>query len=326
MIRKESILITGAGGEVGSELIKNLSNKENSNIVTLDLHPISSHVSNMIGNQITGNILDKNLLDQINLEFEIKEIYHLAAILSTRAELSPDIAHDVNVNGTVNFLELALKQTRSQDNSIKFFFPSSIAVYGVENNSGNNVYKENEHLNPITIYGANKLYAEKLGLYYSKHYNQLSENNDFIDFRSLRFPGLISSQTIPSGGTSDFIPEMWHNIKNYNTYECFVDKNSRLPFLAMPDAIKAIIDLMGCNDSNIKSRIYNVKSFNPSASEFFHLIKQNHLQSTISYNINHVRQKIVDSWPCDIDDTLAKKEWGWEANYSLEKTINEYLT
>ena len=258
MIRKSSILITGAGGEVGSQLIKILSNNENINIVTLDLHPLESNVSNMVSNQITGNILDGNLLDQINLEFEIKEIYHLAAILSTRAEISPDIAHDVNINGTINFLELGLKQSRSQGKSVKFFFPSSIAVYGVEEKS-NHLCKEYESLNPITIYGANKLYAEKLGLYYSQYYSQLSNNKDFIDFRSLRFPGLISSQTIPSGGTSDFIPEMWHNIKNHNFYECFVKENTRLPFLSMPDAINAIQQLMDRDSADIQSRIYNVK-------------------------------------------------------------------
>jgi len=322
MIRKKSILISGAGGEVGSELIKTLANRENINIITLDTHPITSQISNKISDQITGNILDKNLLDQINLEYEIKEIYHLAAILSTRAELSPDIAHDVNVNGTINFLELALKQSRSQAKRIKFFFPSSIAVYGVNNNK---VCTENEYLNPITIYGANKLYIEKLGLYYSEHYNQLSNNKDLIDFRSLRFPGLISSKTIPSGGTSDFIPEMWHHIKNHKHYDCFVDENSRLPFLAMPDAINAIIDLMNSGHSDIKSRIYNVKSFNPSASEFYNLISQIFPESKISYTINHVRQKIVNSWPNDIDDQLAQEEWNWSAKYNLNETVNNYL-
>ena len=324
MIRKSSILITGAGGEVGYELIKLLSNSDNINIVTLDLHPLQPEVAKMVSNQITGNILDKNLLDQINLEFEIKEIYHLAAILSTRAELSPYIAHDVNINGTINLLELALQQSKSQDKSVRFFFPSSIAVYGVENY--NHRYKENESLNPITIYGANKLYAEKLGQYYSKHYNQLSQNKTFIDFRSLRFPGLISNNTIPSGGTSDFIPEMWHQIKNNNLYDCFVDENSRLPFLAMPDAINAIQKLMKQKNTDILSKVYNVTSFNPSCGEFFCLIKEKNLNAKISYKINEIRQKIVDSWPRDIDDTLARKEWNWMPVYNLEKTINEYLT
>ena len=118
MIRKSSILITGAGGEVGSELIKVLSKKENINIVTLDLHPLESNVSKYVSDKITGNILDHNLIEQINLEFEIKEIYHLAAILSTRAEISPKIAHDVNVNGTINMLELALKQSKSQNKKL----------------------------------------------------------------------------------------------------------------------------------------------------------------------------------------------------------------
>ena len=241
MIRKSSILITGAGGEVGSELIKILSHRENVNLVTLDLHPINNENTSLVSDQIVGNILDTNLIDQINLEYEIKEIYHLAAILSTRAELSPKIAHDVNINGTINLLELAMHQSRSQGSSIKFFFPSSIAVYGAENKD--HIYSEKESLNPITIYGCNKLYAEKLGLYYSSHYNQLSNNNHFIDFRSIRFPGLISSTTIPSGGTSDFLPEMWHSLKKNKTFKCFVNKNTRIPFLAMPDAIGAIIKL-----------------------------------------------------------------------------------
>ena len=323
MIRKSSILITGAGGEVGSELIKVLFNKENINIVTLDLHPLKSDVSNLVSDKITGNILDTRLLEQINLEFEIQEVYHLAAVLSTRAELAPQIAHDVNINGTVNMLELALKQSRSQNRKIKFFFPSSIAVYGATKKDY--AYTENDELNPITIYGANKLYVEKLGIYYSQYYDQLSDNTAFVDFRSLRFPGLISSKTVPSGGTSDFIPEMWHSIKVNNCYECFVNKESRLPFLAMPDAIQAMNKLMKTDTNKIKSRIYNVTSFNPSADEFFKLTKKYYPNSELSYNINITRQKIIDSWPCNIDDTLAKNEWGWSPEYDLNKTIDEYL-
>ena len=323
MIRKSSILITGAGGEVGSELIHTLSQNENVNIVTLDLHPLESEAADKVADKITGNILDINLLDQINLEFEIKEIYHLAAILSTRAELSPRIAHDVNVNGTINMLEQALKQSKSQNKKIKFFFPSSIAVYGV--NDKQQICSESDYLNPMTVYGANKLYAEKLGIYYSQYYDQLSDNKYFIDFRSLRFPGLISASTIPSGGTSDFIPEMWHSIKNENSYECFVNEKSRLPFLAMPDAIKAINQMMSSKSEKIQSRIYNVTSFNPSASDFFQLMIELYPTAKISYHINEVRQKIVDSWPSNIDDSLAKDEWGWAPDYNLKKTINEYL-
>ena len=323
MIHKSSILITGAGGELGSQLIRTLSQNESINLVTLDLLPLESTVSHMVSDKITGNILDLKLLDQINLEFQIKQIYHLAAILSTRAELSPGIAHDVNVNGTINLLELALKQSKSQNKKIKFFFPSSIAVYGVDGKEQS--CKENDSLDPITVYGSNKLYVEKLGINYSTHNDQLSNNKYFIDFRSLRFPGLISSNTVPSGGTSDFIPEMWHNIKNYNMYECFVHENSRLPFLAMPDAIKAINQLMAMSSEQIQSRIYNVTSFNPSAGEFFKLIKEFYPTAKVFYNVNDVRQKIVDSWPSNVDDSLAKKEWGWSADYNLYRTINEYL-
>ena len=324
MIRKSSILITGAGGEVGSELIKILSHHQDVNLVTLDLHPISNKNSHLISDQITGNILDINLINQINLEFEIKEIYHLAAVLSTRAELSPKIAHDVNINGTINLLELAMAQTKTQNNSVKFFFPSSIAVYGA--NSYKSAILEKECLNPITIYGCNKLYAEKLGLYYSKYYNQLSGNHNLIDFRSIRLPGLISSKTIPSGGgTSDFIPEMWHSLKKNNTYECFVESNARIPFLAMPDAIKAINQLMSISKNQIKSRIYNITSFNPSPAEFFKAIKLYFKDSTLSYNVNSARQNIISSWPSDVNDSLAKNEWDWKPSYNLNDTIDKYL-
>ena len=322
MIRKSSILITGAGGEVGSQLIDKLVINENVNIVTLDLHPLESHISNKVSDKITGNILDRSLIDQINLEFEIKEIYHLAAILSTRAEIAPTSAHDVNVNGTLNMLELAIKQSKSQNKKVKFFFPSSIAVYG-----GKNIQScsETECLNPTTIYGANKLYAERLGVYYSTHYEQFSDNHHFIDFRSLRFPGLISATTIPSGGTSDFIPEMWHSIRNDQKYECFVNANSRLPFMAMPDAIKSIIGIMSSESENIKSRIYNVTSFNPSAGEFFELIKDVYPEANIEYSINEVRQRIVDSWPDNIDDSLACSEWNWRPDLNLQDTLIKYL-
>ena len=323
MIRKPSILITGAGGELGSQLIKILSHRQDTNLVTLDLHPISNENAGLINDQVTGNILDDNLINQINLEFEIKEIYHLAAILSTRAELSPKIAHDVNINGTMNLLELAMTQTKTQHRPVKFFFPSSIAVYG------SNHYKhsvlETECLNPITIYGCNKLYAEKLGLYYSKHYNQLSNNTNLIDFRSIRFPGLLSAKTIPSAGTSDFIPEMWHSINNNNQYECFVNSKTKIPFLAMPDAVNAIEKLMSIEEEKIKSRIYNITAFNPSVEEFFNNIKSYFNNPRLTYNVNSIRQNIVDSWPNDVDDSLARNEWGWISNYNLQKTINQYL-
>ena len=314
------IFITGSNGEMGQCLIESFNKEGFDNIVALDLEKKKNGLN---ANFIKGSILDRELLNDINEKYEISEIYHLAAILSTKAEKNPLLANDVNINGSKNIFKLGEQQAIKQHKDIPFFFPSSIAVYGVENQK-NKIYQENESQNPITIYGANKLYAEKLGLYYSQHYNQLSNNQNFIDFRSLRFPGLISASTIPSGGTSDFIPEMWHEIKKQNYYECFVNEESRLPFLAMPDAISAIEKLMQY-EQELPSRIYNVTSFNPSAKEFFNFIKNKNKNAKISYNVNPIRQKIVDSWPSDINDNLAKKEWGWAPHYDLEKTMNEYL-
>ncbi len=323
MIRKSSILITGAGGEVGSQLIKKFSEIENINIITIDLHPINNDIKKLVNTHIIGNVLDNKLIDQINFEYEIKEIYHLAAVLSTRAELSPKTAHDVNVNGSINFLELAIAQSRSQNKSVKFFFPSSIAVYGVTDD--NIKCQEDQCLKPITIYGSNKLYIEKLGYYYSKYYQQISSEGPMIDFRSLRFPGLISPNTIPSGGTSDFIPEMWHSIAKNNYYDCFVKASSRIPFIAMSDAIDGINSVMRMDIENMKNRIYNVSSFNPSAEEFFEIIKTYNKDAKISYNVNKIRQRIVNSWPDNIDDSSAKLEWGWNPQYNLDNIINDYL-
>ena len=212
-MRKPVILITGANGEMGHGLIHRLSKTTKTDILALDLEPLSKNIKDNILDGIQGDILDMNLLDMLNTEYEISAIYHLAALLSTRAEFSPLIAHEVNVNGTLNLLKLAMEQAQSQGKKVKFFFPSSIAVYGinsVEEKDRAGSITETEYLSPQTKYGCNKLYCEQLGTYFSNHYQQLSANYSpgLLDFRSLRFPGLISAITMPTGGTSDFIPEM----------------------------------------------------------------------------------------------------------------------
>ena len=329
-MREKIILITGSNGEIGQELIKTLSKTSNMKIVALDLHPSVDEISNLLHENIIGDILDKNLLEQIGNSYEIQEIYHLAALLSTKAELVPHIAHEVNVTGTLNMLTLAVAQAKSQGNVIKFFFPSSIAIYGLENedikrNAG--PISELEYCNPITMYGCNKLYCEKLGIYYSTHYHQLSGNyqNHLIDFRSIRFSGLISHTTEPQGGTSDYIPQMLHAAARSEVYECFVDKNTRMPFMTMSDAINSVIQLMNAKNSDIISRIYHLSTFSPTAEEFANLLKTYFPNFELEYVINHKRQQMVNSWPIDLNCDKAKNEWNWMPTYNLKTAFSEYL-
>ena len=311
---KKVILITGSSGEIGKNLINHFNQVDSTSIISLDLNPIDN--PKKVEKHIIGSILDKKLIDSINQEFKIDEIYHLAAMLSTKAEQNPIMANEVNVNGTLNLIDLCMKQIASKNSKIKFFFPSSIAVYGLNTNLSEPI-KELDYLNPKTIYGMNKLNCEKLGDYFS--------SNTLFDFRAIRFPGLISVNTMPTGGTSDYLPEMLHSAAQKKAYECFVNSNSQLPFMVMPDAIQAIIKLMEIEKNNLTQSTYNISSFNPTAKEFFNIIKTYYNDFNISYKVNINRQKMVDSWPSSVDTSKALDDWGWSPEYNIEKAFNNYF-
>tara|TARA_B100002052_G_C15839139_1_gene579302 strand:+ start:19 stop:1020 length:1002 start_codon:yes stop_codon:yes gene_type:complete len=321
---KKVILITGSSGEIGKNLIDYFSQMDSNYILSLDLNPIDN--PKKVHKHIIGSILDKKLMDDVFKEYTIDTVYHLAAMLSTKAEQNPLTANEVNVNGTLNLIDLCMKQIHRKKSEIKFFFPSSIAVYGL-NKKENHPIKETEKLNPKTIYGINKLYCEKLGNYFSQN-NYLSNDdshNHFFDFRAIRFPGLISVNTMPTGGTSDYLPEMLHSAAQKNNYECFVDANSQLPFMVMPDAIEAIIKLMNCKKKNLTQSTYNISSFNPTVDEFYFEIKKYYNKFKISYNVNKDRQKMVSSWPSDVDRSKSFSDWLWSPKYNLEKSFSDYF-
>ena len=329
-MRKPATLITGANGEMGHGLITTLHEKNYRNIVAMDLNQPDASITSYCSEEIIGNILDVDLIDQLNGEYEFDTIYHLAALLSTRAEFSPRSAHDVNVGGTMNLLNLALEQGRSQGKQIKFFFPSSIAVYGLKNLEEKELagaIKENSYHNPSTMYGCNKLYCEHLGSYYSNHYQRLGAEkyHSYIDFRSIRFPGIISSKTIPTAGTSDYIPEMLHAAARGKPYSCFVREGTQIPFMTMPDAIGAIIQIMSSPRRNLSQSVYNIRSFAPTAEEFRVKLLEFFPEAEIEYEVNEKRQKMVDGWPMDTDDSTAKKEWDWHPYHDLDKGLGEYL-
>ena len=325
MSRKQIILITGANGEIGKNLIDYLSNVGSNNIVTLDLQPLEE--TSKINKHITGSILDQQIIDDINAEYEITAIYHLAAMLSTKSEYSPFNANQVNVNGTLNLIDLAIKQGVMSNSPIQFFFPSSIAVYGMDTHNPNPI-KEEEYLFPKTIYGMNKLYCEQLGVYFSNNYHRLTKDYSpgLLDFRSIRFPGLISITTHPTGGTSDYIPEMLHSAASRNQeYNCFVNKDTRLPFMIMPDAIDAIYKLMNVQKSYLKNQIYNISAFSPSVEEFHNKILNYFPNFSITYDVNDERQKMVDGWPSDVCCKRALYDWDWKPKYNLDNAFSEYF-
>jgi len=311
-MNKKVILITGSNGEIGKSLIDKLS--KNNTIIALDVN----HNSKSNIETIKGSILDNNILNKINNKYKLSEIYHLAAILSTKAQKNPSLSNEVNYNGTINLLELARLQAKRYNHSIKFFFPSSIAIYNMLNSDLNNNINEKDNIhNPITEYGQAKLKCEKIGIekYLIKD----------VDFRCIRFPGIISAISRPTGGTSDYAPEMIHAAFLNEKYNCFVNNKTILPFIAMPDAIDAIIKLMNTSKENIKSRIYNVTSFSPSVSDLEIKIKEFFPNFKLSYDIDKNRQKIVDSWPNFINDTLAREEWGWSSNLNFDNFFINYI-
>jgi threonine 3-dehydrogenase len=329
-MRKEVVLITGANGEIGHGLITHLANNKNFNVIALDVQPLDDELKPYCMRFIQGDILDGMLLGRLVVEYEIRTIYHLASILSTKAEYNPEAAHRINVEGTLNLLRLAVEQSQWQGKPVKFIYPSSIAAYGlpgleVKRRVGK--VKEPDWLFPTTMYGCNKLYCEHLGRYYTAHYRQLAADhgNTTVDFRCIRFPGLISAVTIPTGGTSDYGPEMLHHAAQGIPYSCFVRPDTRLPFMAMPDAVKSLLQLEAAPRENLSQLFYNVTSFSPSAQEIYEIVKEAFPESEIEFAPHLSRQAIIDSWPEDIDDTAAKQDWGWKPDYDQERAFHEYL-
>ncbi|MGH2582517.1 MAG: NAD-dependent epimerase/dehydratase family protein, partial [Anaerolineales bacterium] len=229
------ILITGACGEIGLALLNELAGDKQNEILTLDLQEPPADLRGK-SQHTKGSILDRSLLDGIAAEYEIDVVYHLAALLSTSAERAPYKAHQVNVDGTAQLLEMAAQQSERRGKPVLFMFPSSKAIYGMpdlETKAAHAAVREDEWNFPATMYGINKLYSEMLGNYYSKRHNLLAESTQTkLDFRALRFPGLISAHTVPSGGTSDYGPEMLHAAAKGEPYACFVRPDTTIAFMA----------------------------------------------------------------------------------------------
>jgi len=330
MRRKPVVLVTGASGEMGHGLITRLAERGGQDILAIDIKELAPDLKARCATTIVGDILDQSLLGRLVSEFEVHAIFHLAALLSTRSEFTPETAHEVNVGGTINLLKLAIEQSRWHGKRVKFLFPSTIAIYGlpdVATKAKAGKIHEEQFLSPTTMYGCNKLYCETLGRYYARHYRQLAVGSEQagVDFRSIRFPGLISAFTLPSGGTSDYAPEMIHAAAQDQPYACFVREDARIPFMAMPDGIDALLRLVDTPAERLTRTVYNIGAFSPSAGELAEKTRQAFPGAKITFAPDLKRNGIVDSWPADVDDSAARKDWGHAPAYDFQKTFFDYL-
>jgi threonine 3-dehydrogenase len=324
----KTVLVTGASGEIGQALVQELSKRGGYQVVTADIAPLPDAIKNLVVEHVQGDLVYKI---KTFYDYDFNTIFHLAASLSSKAEVATEEAHRINVEGTMQLLMLAAYRSEKYKKAVKFLFPSSIAAYGMsslEVKRAAGAINEDEYNTPHTMYGCNKLYCEKLGMYYSRYNGQrhLDANPPvMLDFRALRFPGLISARTLPSGGTSDYGPEMLHAVAQGRPYACFVREDTKISFMAMPDAIKSLLMLTDVPREKLNHVVYNVAAFALTASDFYIRALEAFPGAQIRFEPNPRRQGIVDSWPEDVNDSLARTEWGWRSDYNVDEFFNRYF-
>ena len=304
------ILVIGAAGQIGSELVPSLREKYGSQnvIATGRRTPLPSHITDN-GPTIYLDALNKESLAKTIYENDIDTIFHMASVLSATGEKMPQSAWNININGLINVLEIG--RSYSID---RIIWPSSIAAFGPttprENTPNETI------LQPSTMYGISKVSGELLIEYYFNKYE--------LDTRSMRLPGIISSETLPGGGTTDYAVEIFYEAIKSKNYTCFLKEETRLPMMYMPDCSKCMIDLLEADPSKLKRHVYNITAMSFSAGELAAEIKKHIPGFTIEYKPDF-RQAIADSWPMSINDSLARAEWGWNPFYDLPKMTKDMI-
>ncbi|MFM2338673.1 MAG: hypothetical protein RL115_1866 [Bacteroidota bacterium] len=307
---KEKILVIGASGQIGVELTLALRKiYGNANVVASDLREQNPLLEGT-GPYVSLDVMNKEMLHVQVIRQNITQIYLLAAILSATGEKNPNLAWNLNMTGLLNVLDIA-----REEKIRKVYWPSSIAVFGPTSPKQNCPQKT--VIEPITVYGISKYAGEFWCNYYFQRYG--------VDVRSLRYPGLISYKSAPGGGTTDYAVEIFHEALEENRYDCFLEKDTYLPMMYMPDAIKATIELMEAPASKIKVRTaYNVSGMSFSPAEIAAEIKKHLPHFSIQYKPDY-RQTIANSWPQSIDDTVARNDWGWKEEYNLSAMTKDML-
>ncbi len=304
------ILVTGATGQIGSELVPELRRMYGGENVVIGIHRRPPRGDLGSGPLEKIDVTKKDNVEGVVKEYGIDTIYHMAAILSVAGEENPWLAWDVNVNGTYNVLEVA------RENGLdRVFVPSSIAAFGPE--TPRDRTPQDTVLKPRTMYGLTKVSGELLSNYYFEKFG--------LDVRGVRYPGIISYKTPPGGGTTDYAVEIFHEAIKKGEYTCFLKEDSTLPMMYMPDCIKCTLDLMDADVSRLRHHgDYNVAAISFSPAELAEEIKKHIPDFVISYEPDH-RQAIADSWPKTIDDSSARMEWGWEPRFDLATMTEDML-
>ena len=304
------ILVTGALGQIGTDLVEALRNRHGSDsVIASDVREVPGHPLLESGPFRLLSVLDGDSMDSVVREEEVGEIYHLAAILSAVGEKKPELCQRVNVGGTITVLEAA------KEHGLRVFSPSSIAVFGPDTPR---TAPQVTPLNPTTTYGLTKVTGEVMAMNYWKQYG--------VDVRGIRYPGLISWKSPPGGGTTDYAVEIFHAALNERHYNCFVGPDTRRPMMYIDDAIRGTMELMEAPiDSIGPSRGgYNFSGMSFTAGDLANAISERVDGFTCDFKPDE-RQQYADSWPDDVDDSTAREDWGWKAEYDLGRMTDEML-
>jgi nucleoside-diphosphate-sugar epimerase len=307
---RENILLIGAFGQIGTELTEALQGiYGEAHVIASDIRLTSPEKAEKVRFEKL-NVLETERLGELIDKYKITQIYHLAAVLSASGEQDPMFAWQLNMEGTINVLEAAREKGVK-----KVYFPSSIAVFGKD--TPKNDTPQHTVMNPSTVYGISKLAGERWCEYYFNRYG--------LDVRSLRYPGIISYKTPPGGGTTDYAVDIYYKAVMRKSFECFLKDNTYLPMMYMPDAIKATLDLMHAEADKVKVRnSYNVSAMSFSPKEVTKAIQKHYPNFKVTYRPDF-RQKIADSWPTSINDSVARQDWGWKPDYSLETMTEDMI-
>ncbi len=307
----KKIMVTGSVGQIGSELTMVLRKKYgNDNVLATDCRTEPNPELRDSGPFELINVAKKEMIEDVVKKYNIDTIYHLSAILSAAGEKNPVLCWDVNMNGIHNILEVALEHEMT-----RIFIPSSIAAFGPGTPLDNT--PQETILRPKTMYGVTKVAGELLSDYYVKRFG--------LDIRGCRYPGIISYETLPGGGTTDYAVIIYYEAVKNKKYTCFVKEDTKLPMMYMPDCLKAALDLMEADFSRLKHHSdFNVAAMSFSAGELAAEIKKYIPEFTCEYEPDF-RQEIADSWPNSLDDSAAREEWGWEPSYDLAAMTKDML-
>ena len=303
------LLITGSYGQIGTELVGALRKKYGGKNVIATGRKKPPEILTKDGPYLHLDILDPNQIHSMLVDNDIDIVIHNASVLSGVGEQNPQLAYRTNVEGAFNILEAVRILKLDQ-----VMIPSSIAAFGPstpKENTPNDVI-----MRPTSAYGVSKVFIELWGEYYNKRYG--------MDFRSLRYPGIISSEALPGGGTTDYAVEIFYEALKNKKYTSFLDKDTYLPMMYMPDCIKCTMDLIDAPVENLIHRSFNITAMSFAPEEIAAEIKKHIPEFEITYKPDY-RQAIAETWPASLDDSVARKEWGWEPDYDLTTMVKDML-